>query len=91
MSTGDEIRSTVAVPEPTDCVARLGLHGVVSPFDSNQEEWVEYAERLEHYFIANDITDDAKRRAIFLNGVGPPTYRLIKTLTLPGTPKDFKF
>ena len=54
MSTGDETRSTVAVPEPTDCVARLGLHGVVSPFDSNQEEWVEYAERLEHYFIAND-------------------------------------
>ena len=68
-----------------------GLHGVVSPYDGNQEEWVEYAERLESYFIANEIADVAKRRAILLNGVGAPTYRLIKTLALPGTPKDFTF
>ena len=32
--------ATVAVP--------AGLHGVVSPYNSNQE-WVEYAERLENY------------------------------------------
>ena len=68
-----------------------GLHGVVSPFDGNQEDWVEYAERLESYFIANDITDTNKRRAILINGVGPSTYRLIKTLALPGSPNDFKF
>jgi len=64
---------------------------MVSAFDGNQEEWVEYAERLENYYIANDINDPAKRRAILLNGVGPSTYRLIKTLCLPGTPKDFTF
>ncbi len=69
-------------------VARAGLHGVVSAFDGNQEDWVEYAERLENYFIANDIDDEAKRRAILLNGVGALTYRLIKTLALPGRPKD---
>ena len=69
-------------------VARAGLHGVVSVFDGNQEDWVEYAERLENYFIANDIEDEAKRRAILLNGVGASTYRLIKTLALPGRPKD---
>ena len=68
-----------------------GLHGVVSPYDGNQEEWVEYAERLENYFIANEITDVAKRRAILLNGVGASTYRLIKTLALPGSPKDLTF
>jgi len=60
-------------------------------FDGNQEEWVEYTERLENYYIANDINDPAKRRAILLNGIGPTTYRLIKTLCLPGTPKDFTF
>ena len=76
-----------AAPVPP---ARTGLHGVVSAFDGNQEEWVEYAERLENYFIANDIADEAKRRAILLNGVGPSTYRLIKTLALPGAPKDLK-
>ena len=68
-----------------------GSHGVISPFDGNAEEWIDYAERLENYFVANDITDIAKRRAILLNGVGPSTYRLIKTLCLPGSPKDFKF
>ena len=75
--------ATVAVP--------AGLHGVVSPYDGNQEEWVEYTERLENYFIANDIDDVAKRQAILLNGVGAPTYRQIKTLALPGTPKDLMF
>ena len=38
-------------------VAMAGLHGVVSAFDGNQEERVEYAERLENYFIANDLND----------------------------------
>ena len=68
---------TVSVPTVT------GLHGVVTPYDGNQEEWSEYAERLENYFIANELEDVAKRRAILLNGVGAPTYRLIKTLALP--------
>ena len=81
--SGATATAPVAVP--------AGLHGVVSPYDGNQEEWVEYAERLENYFIANDIADVAKRRAILLNGVGAPTYRLIKTLALPGTPKDLSF
>ena len=57
-----------------------GVHCVILPYDGNQEEWVEYAERLESYLIANEIADVAKRRAILLNGVGAPTYRLIETL-----------
>ena len=67
------------------------LHGVVSPYNGNQEEWVEYAERLENYFITNEIADVVKRKAILLNSVGAPTYRLIKRLTLPGMPKDLTF
>ena len=46
-----------------------GLHGIVLPFDGNQEGWVEYAEQLECYFVANDISDIAKRKAILINGV----------------------
>ena len=30
-------------------------HGSISAFDSSQEDGVEYAERLEHYFVANGI------------------------------------
>ena len=76
---------------PPAATATTGLHGAVAPFDSAQEEWVEYAERLENYFIANDITNEGKQRAILLHCVGPATYRLIKTLALPGTPRELTF
>jgi hypothetical protein len=60
----------------------------VPPFDCSH--WIEYAERLDSY-VANEITDVAKRRAILLNAVGPATYRLIKTLSLTGKPTDHTF
>lgn len=69
----------------------MGLHGTVIPFDATQEEWSEYAERLEHYFTANDITSEAKRRAILLNAVGPTMYRLIKMLVSPYKVTDLTF
>ena len=69
---GDGARPTVAVAVP-------GLHGTVTAFDRSQEEWVEYGERLDSYFITNDIVDVVKKRAILLNAVGPTTYCLIKT------------
>ena len=81
--------STTAASTPVVRVA--GLIGGVSPFDGNQEDWIEYAEWLEHYFIANSITDIVKKRAILINGAGATTYRLIKTLALPETPKDLTF
>ena len=86
--TGDTTRDATAAA-PTVRVA--GLVGVVAPFNGKEEEWIDYAEQLEHYFITNDITDVAKKRAILLNAVGASTYRLIKTLALPGVPKDFTF
>ena len=65
-----------------------GLHGNLSAFDSSQEDWIEYVERLDYYFVANEIDDPAKKRAILLTAVGPTTYRLIRTLCLPGKPQD---
>ena len=70
-----------AVPAPL--AAAVGLHGAVSAFDPDVEEWLKYVERLSHYFDANEITAAGKKRAILLNAVGPRTYRLIKTLASP--------
>ena len=61
----------------------VGLHGTVSAFDPSQEEWREYAERLVHYFVANCIEAEEKKRAILLTAVAPGTYRLLKTLASP--------
>ena len=63
--------------------AAVGLHGTVAAFDPVLEEWSEYTERLVHYFVANGIVADDKRRAIFLTVVGATPYRLLKTLASP--------
>lgn len=66
------------------------LNGAVCAFDPSREEWSKYAERLVHYFVANDINGE-KRRAILLNAVRPSTYRLIKTLASPKKVDELRF
>ena len=51
----------------------------------------DYVERLDSYFIANDIHNAVKKQAILLNAVGPSIYRLMKTLCLPGKPTEHSF
>uniref|UniRef100_A0A1X7T248 Retrotransposon gag domain-containing protein n=1 Tax=Amphimedon queenslandica TaxID=400682 RepID=A0A1X7T248_AMPQE len=72
-------------------MAARSFHGSLSTFDATQEDWVEYAERLEHYFVANSIDNGDVQRAILLTNVGPATYRLAKTLSLPKKPTDYTF
>ena len=72
-------------------VTGLGSHGTVIPYDATQEEWSEYAECIEHYFTANDITSGANRRALLLNAVGPATYRLFKMLVSPAKITELTF
>ena len=69
----------------------VGLHGTVSAFDPSQEDWSEYAERLVHYFVANGIEAEEKKRAILLTAVAPGTYRLLKTLASPKKLEEFSF
>ena len=43
-------------------VATLGR---VEEFDGAREDWQQYVERLEHFFVANSITTPEKKRAVF--------------------------
>ena len=88
MTEEDETAAASAAPSIT--TVHVGLHGTAPVFDSTQEEWVEYIERLS-YFLANDIGDPAKKRAILVDVIGPKTYRLIKMLSLPQKPQDLSF
>ena len=85
--TAPEAVSVAAAAAPS----RVALHGVIGSFDPAQEEWCEYAERLTHYFVANDIAADEKKRAILLTAVGPSTYRLMKTLASPRRLEEHRF
>ena len=60
--------------------------GHVGEFHADSEDWTSYAERLQLYFVANRITDEATQRAIFLTVCGSSTYQLIRDLLAPTRP-----
>ena len=46
-----------------------GTLGRVEDFDGNKDDWQQYVERLEHFFVANGIDGEEKKRAVFLSPV----------------------
>ena len=69
-------------------MATVALYGQVSTFDPETDDWTQYVERLNYYFVANGIDDVTKKRAILLSVVGASTYRLIRNLVAPGKPDE---
>ena len=63
----------------------VGTYGKIDEFNSKQEEWSYYTDRLEYYFHANEINDD-KKKSVLLSVCGAETFRLIKNLTAPNGP-----
>ena len=59
------------------------VFGKAGEFDAAKEEWSQYVERLGHFFEANGIEDEGKKRSIFLTVVGPMVFKLIHNLALP--------
>ena len=65
--------------------------GQLQEFDRSKEEWQQYEKRLGHFFVANEIVDDDKKRAVFLSIVGVSTYRLLHNLVSPKKPGEKSF
>ena len=61
-------------------------YGTLSEFDRKRELWVNYKERLEFFYIANEIEDEDKKKAILLSTSGPETYALFRNLCAPDNP-----
>ena len=61
--------------------------GSVGAFEEGAETWALYQERLEQFFVANDI-EDTKKRAVLLSTCGRNTYQLISRLLAPGKPSE---
>lgn len=60
-------------------------------YDAEQEDWIQYSERLSQYFIANDIEHDNKKHAILLSICGPKPNSLIISLVAPEEPRAKSF
>ena len=65
------------------------LHGVMTAYNKQNEDWMSYTERLEQYFQANGVIDADKQRAIFLSVCGPSMYQTIRNLVAPKKPTEF--
>ena len=71
-------------------MSKVALYGQLAAYDG-KDSWQDYIEIMEHYFMANGITDDKMKISIFCSTVGTPTYRLTKSLCLPKKPHECKF
>ena len=60
--------------------------GKLEEFDTaNSDDWVQYIEHMEHYFLTNEITDASKQRSTLISSMGQKAYstRFSGTLSLP--------
>ena len=56
--------------------------GSVEEFIETKENWSQYVERLEQFFIANDI-GEGKKKSILLSNIGPAAYHTLGNLVAP--------
>ncbi|XP_063846489.1 uncharacterized protein LOC135092154 isoform X1 [Scylla paramamosain] len=66
----------------------MGFIGKVEEFNQDAEVWTQYVERLEHFFEANDIIEEKKKKSTLLAVCGARTYEVIRSLCLPEKPAD---
>ena len=71
--------------------SNMSHYGKVNEFDEINDEWDDYVERLQQFYVANEITDEGKKKAILLSGCGAKTYKLFKGLCAPQKPSDVSF
>ncbi|KAM7284440.1 uncharacterized protein ISCGN_001534, partial [Ixodes scapularis] len=59
--------------------------GRIEPFDEAGTDWPTYIERLDQFFVANDVKPE-RQVAAFLSLIGAKTYALLKSLVAPDIP-----
>ena len=50
----------------------MAVHGSLTEFNTSEDNWEEHIEKLEQYFVANDIVDTEtmkRKRAVLLSSV----------------------
>ena len=82
--------STETPADNTTLATRMGSMVIGSPgeFNADNDEWIECMERLEHFFNANGIADENRKKSILLSSCGSKTYKLFRNLLAPTKPGD---
>ena len=80
----------------------MSTFGSIEAFNGRKEDWEMYIERIEQFFLANDLEEitltaqnaatvqkrESKRKAVLLSLIGPETYSLLRNLVSPNRPAD---
>ena len=67
------------------------LVGAPEAFDPSTDDWRLYAQRFEHFLLANGVTDDSKRLHLLLALIGNSTFKLLANLVAPQTPGELAY
>jgi len=71
-STGDE-----------DLWIRMATIGRIEVLKEGKDDWSQYAERLEFFFEANEIKEDAKKCPVFLTVISSKVYKQLQSFIAP--------
>uniref|UniRef100_A0A3B3R993 Paraneoplastic antigen Ma-like C-terminal domain-containing protein n=1 Tax=Paramormyrops kingsleyae TaxID=1676925 RepID=A0A3B3R993_9TELE len=70
----------------------MSVLGHIEEFDEcSSSSFEEYIERLECFFHANDIVDDAKKRSVLLSVCGAKTYSMLRSVIAPTQPSTVTY
>ncbi|XP_073963715.1 uncharacterized protein [Choristoneura fumiferana] len=64
--------------------------GKIEAFDHHKDNWSTYVDRLEQYFVVNDVKEDRKV-ALLITALGAESYDLLVTLCTPTKPSQKKY
>ena len=64
-----------------------GIIGHIQEFQPENELLSSYLERVQLFFIANDVVEE-KKVAVFLSVIGSKTYSLLRNLLAPNLPQN---
>lgn len=70
---------------------QLNVHGALNEFDPSVHQWDYYYRKMRQYFLANDIVDEIKKRALLLNALCDTAFALISDLCVPSKPEEKSF
>ena len=62
--------------------------GKIDKFIPATGDWTQYIERMNQFFIANEISEEPRKKAILLSQCGAGTYGLLRNLVAPAKPSD---
>ena len=64
--------------------------GNMKDFDPDKDNWTEYAEQLQHYFLANNIEAE-QQKSTLITVMADAAYALLRQLVAPGKISDKSF